>query len=198
MFHYTRELFVALAYAFLLLVLAVAAPTFYQGDKLLTILVGSGPVLVAAVGMTLVILSRHIDISVGAQVALGGVSAGLLAKSGQPLPLVIVETIALGALLGALNGVLVAGVGLPSIVVTLATWAMLREGLRWWRQGESVKDLPAGFQWFGLGQDAGQWLIAGVALAVFLVFAWGLGYSAAGRAVYATGSDPEAAWLVGI
>jgi rhamnose transport system permease protein len=58
--------------------------------------------------------------------------------------------------------------------------------------------LPADFQWFGLGQDAGQWLVVGAALAVFVVFAWGLRYLAAGRAVYATGSDPEAAWLAGI
>src|SRR5438094_2171920 len=198
MLRYTRELSVALAYLLLLLLLAVAAPSFYQGDKLLTILVGSAPVLVAVVGMTLVILSRHIDISVGAQIALCGVAAGLLAKSGQPIGLVVVETVALGAALGALNGALVAGAGLPSIVVTLATWVMLREGLRWWREGESVKNLPPDFQWFGLGQDAGQWLSVAVALAVFLAFAWGLSYSAAGRAVYATGSDPEAAFLVGI
>ena len=198
MLRYTRELSVALAYLLLLLLLAVAAPSFYQGDKLLTILVGSAPVLVAVVGMTLVILSRHIDISVGAQIALCGVAAGLLAKSGQPIGLVVVETVALGAALGALNGALVAGAGLPSIVVTLATWVMLREGLRWWREGESVKNLPPGFQWFGLGQDAGQWLSVAVALAVFLAFAWGLSYSAPGRAVYATGSDPEAAFLVGI
>src|SRR5262249_55819040 len=51
--------------------------------------------------------------------------------------------------------------------------------------------------WFGLPQDAGQWLVISVALALFVVFAWGLRYLAAGRAVYATGSDPEAAWLAG-
>src|SRR5215510_15086462 len=100
--------------------------------------------------------------------------------------------------MGALNGAFVVLLGLPSIVVILATMVVFRESLRWWREGESVKDLPPDFQWFGLGQDAGQWLIVGVALAVFLVFAWGLAFTAAGRAVYATGSDPQAAWLVGI
>src|SRR5262249_4734686 len=87
---------------------------------------------------------------------------------------------------------------LPSIVVTLATMVTLRETLRWAREGEFVRDLPAGFQWFGVGQAAGQWAIVAVAVVVFLAFAWGLRHLAAGRAVYATGSDPEAARLAGI
>ena len=60
-----------------------------------------------------------------------------------------------GRALGAVNGLLVAGLGLPSIVVTLATLVILRESLRCVREGEFVRDLPPGFQWFGLGQDAG-------------------------------------------
>jgi rhamnose transport system permease protein len=124
--------------------------------------------------------------------------AGLLARSGVPMPLVAVATVLTGAGLGALNGSLVAGLGLPSIVVTLATLVILRDGLRWWRQGEFVKDLPTDFQWLGLGQDLGQWVIVAIAAFVFAAFAWSLRHLAAARAVYATGSDPEAAWLVGI
>jgi rhamnose transport system permease protein len=195
---YKRESSVALAYAFLLALLAWRAPSFYQGEKLRNILVDNAPVLVMVIGMTLVIVARHIDISVGSQFGLCGVAAGLLAKAGLPMPLVAVATIALGAGLGAINGALVAGLGLPSIVVTLATLVILREGLRWGRAGESVKDLPASFQWFGLGQDVGPWLVVAIALAIFIVFAWGLRHLTAGRAVYATGSDPDAAWLVGI
>ncbi|HZN35293.1 MAG TPA: hypothetical protein VFB80_15800, partial [Pirellulaceae bacterium] len=64
--------------------------------------------------------------------------------------------------------------------------------------GEFVKNLPPGFQWFGLGQDLGQWCLVGIALAVFATLAWSLRNLAAGRAVYATGSDPEAAFLAGL
>jgi len=195
---YTRELSVALALAVLLMVLAIAAPTFYQGDKLRSILVASAPLLVAAVGMTLVILARQIDISIGSQFSLCGVVAGLLAKTGLPMPLVAVATVLAGAGFGAVNGALVAGLSLPSIVVTLASLVILREALRWWREGEFVRNLPPDFQWFGLGQDAGQWLIVGTALAVFAIFAWGLRFLAAGRAVYATGSAPDSAWLAGV
>ena len=195
---YKRELSVTLAYALLLILLAVAAPSFYQGDKLRSILVSSAPVLVAVVGMTLVILTRHIDISIGSQFSVCAVTAGLLARAGLPMPVVVLGALVTGAGLGAVNAVLIAIMGLPSIVVTLATMVILRESLRWWREGESVKNLPADFQWLGFGQDVGQWLIVGVALAIFVGVAWSLRHLAVGRAVYATGSDPEAAWLVGI
>ncbi len=195
---YKRELSIAAAYAILLLCLVGLAPSFFRGNQFLSTLVAAAPMLVAAVGMTLVILARHIDISVGSQLSVCGIAAGLLAKSGLPMPAVAVVVILLGGLLGSVNGVLVAGLGLPSIVVTLATMVILREGLRWWREGEFVRDLPPGFQWFGFTQDAGQWLMIFLAVAIFALFAWGLKNLAAGRAIYATGSSPEAAFLAGI
>jgi rhamnose transport system permease protein len=182
----------------LLLLLGAAAPSFFRVANLRDLLTGNAPVLVAAIGMTLVILARHIDISIGSQFAICGVAAGLLAKAGVPMPLAGLGAVATGALLGALNGFLVAGLGLPSIVVTLATMVMLREGLRWATEGVWVQDLPAGFQWLGLGQEAGRVLIPLLAFLVFAAFAWGMRNVAAGRAVYATGSDAEAARLAGI
>jgi rhamnose transport system permease protein len=195
---YRRELSVALAYVLLLLFLAVAAPRFFRPDALRAFVVSNASVLVAAVGMTLVVLCRQIDISVGSQFSICGVVAGLLARAGLPIPLVGLCTLGTGALLGAANGALVAGLGLPSIVVTLATLVIGRESLRYVREGEFVRDLPPGFQWFGLGQASGQWMVVAVALAAFAAFAWSLRNLAAGRAVYATGSDPEAARLAGI
>src|SRR5262249_36629514 len=124
MHRYQREFSVALTYVLLLVLLAVAAPSFYEGNELRAILVSSAPVLVAAVGMTLVILSRNIDISIGSQFSVCAVTAGLLAQAGVLMPLVALGTILTGAGLGALNGALVAGLGLPSIVVTLATLAI--------------------------------------------------------------------------
>ena len=105
--------------------------------------------------MTLVMLARHIDISIGSQFSLCAVTAGLLAQAGLPMPLVALGTLLAGAAFGAVNGGLVAGLGLPSIVVTLATLVIYRDGLRWWRQGEFVKDLPADFQWLGAGPGGG-------------------------------------------
>ncbi len=198
MLRYKRELSVAGVYAVLLLILRTFTPDFYEGAEFVDILVSNAAVLVAAVGMTLVMLSRHIDVSIGLQWTVCGVIAGLLAQAGVPMPLVFLAALLAGAVLGAINGVLVAGLGLPSIVVTLATLFILRESLRWALAGKLITDLPPGFQWLGLGQAEGQWVVVGSAFVVFLAFAIGLRYLAAGRAVYSTGSDAEAAFLAGI
>jgi rhamnose transport system permease protein len=193
-----RELSVATAFVALLLVLAAINPRFYRPDHLRDIVVSRASVLVAAIGMTLVILCRQIDISIGSIFSICGVVAGLLARSGLHIAAVGLGTLLAGCGLGAVNASLVARLGLPSIVVTLATLVIGRESLRYAREGEFVRNLPPGFQWFGAGQTIGQWLVVACAGLVFIAFAWGLHYLSLGRAIYATGSDPEAARLAGI
>jgi rhamnose transport system permease protein len=193
-----RPLWVALAWAELLALVAAQAPAFFDPVNLRDLVVRASPLLIVACGMTVVILARQIDISVGSQFAICGVVAGLLAREGLPMPLVAVGTMLAGAALGAVNGVLVARLGLPAIVVTLATLVAWREGLRFATEGVWVQDLPATFQWFGLGQDIGRWLIGLGAAAVWAAVAVVLGWTPAGRAVYATGSDAEVARLLGV
>jgi len=193
-----REWSVAIAYAVLLGVLAIRAPDFFRPDYLRGLLVAKSTVLIVAVGMTMVIVARQIDISVGSQFSVCGVIAGLLAKAGWPMPLVALGTVAAGAVMGACNGVLVSVVGLPSIVVTLATMAIFRETLRWLREGQFVLGLPEDFQWFGLGQQAGQWTVILIAAGFFLVAVWCLRSLSGGRAIYAVGSDAETARLAGM
>lgn len=192
-----RELSVAAALLVVLLALAIFAPAFFQPQPLLSLLTREAPTLIVACGMALVIICRQIDISVGSQFAVCCVCAGLLAAEGLPLPVVFAASVAIGALLGALNGVLVAGLRLPSIVVTLATMVTLREGLRWLRQGQFV-NLPDGVQWFGLRQVAGQWTLVVTALVILVLLAFAMKHLAAGRFVYAVGTDAEAARLAGI
>jgi rhamnose transport system permease protein len=114
------------------------------------------------------------------------------------MPLLPPCMLALGAAMGAVNGALVGLLGLPSIIVTLAMLVAWRDGLRWVTQGAWVQGLPANFQWFGLGQSAASWLIVGVALALMVAASWALRHQSDGRAVYAVGSDGEAARLAGI
>ena len=194
---YFRELSVAGALAVLLAVLAIAAPAFYQPQPLLSLATREAPTLVVACGMTLVIICREIDISVGSIFSVSSVYAGLLAAHGWPAGLVGLAAVVFGAVLGAFNGFLVAGLRLPSIVVTLATMVSLRQGLNLQRQGEFV-NLPDSLQWFGLSQSDGQWTLVWFALVLLAVFALVLRYLAAGRFVYAVGADTEAARLAGI
>jgi rhamnose transport system permease protein len=179
-------------------VLAVLAPGYFARDNLRDLFLANMPVLIVALGMTLVILTGHIDISVGSMFAICGIAAGVLAKAGLPLPAVVVAACLIGAALGALNGSLVAYVRIPSIVVTLATMVALRDGLRWATQGAWVHDLPPGFQWLGLSQGAYPIVVLAIAIALQVSLAWGLRHVAAGRAVYATGSNPDAARLTGL
>jgi rhamnose transport system permease protein len=195
---YQRELAAAAAWGLLLTAVAIVAPSFFSANNLRDLALNNAPLLLVATGMTLVILVGRIDISVGSQFAIVSVCAGLLAKAGAGTPLLLLSVLALGAGLGALNGLLVARLGLPSIIVTLATLVAWRDGLRWATEGAWVQDLPPHFQWFGLGQASGQGLIVAAALVVLVGLDFLLHHVAAGRAVYAVGSDREAARLAGI
>jgi len=195
---YNRELSAAAAFAALLLAVGIISPAFFSAANLRDLMMNNAPVLVIAIGMTIVILAGQIDISVGSQFAVCSIAAGMLAQSGLPMPVVTLMAVAAGCLLGSINGWLVARLNIPAIVVTLATLVAWRDGLRWATEGAWVQNLPSNFQWFGLGQTAGQALIIMVAVGVLVFFAWLLGNVSAGRAIYAVGSDAEAARLAGI
>ena len=196
--HFRRELSVGLAIGLLGLLLAVAAPAYFSRENLSDLFLANLPVLIVAVGATLVIVTGEIDISVGSVFAICGILAGVAAKSGLPIAAVAAIACAAGALLGTINGGLVAYLRLPSIVVTLATMVALRDALRWTTQGAWVQDLPASFQWLGLGQAAYPAVASIAAVTLVAAIAWGCANLAAGRAVFATGSNPEAARLAGL
>jgi rhamnose transport system permease protein len=193
-----REASVAVAIAALALTLAVATPGFFARDNLADLFLANMPVLIAALGMTLVILTGHIDISVGSVFAICAVASGLLAKAGVPLPLVALAACTVGAALGGMNGALVAYVRIPSIVVTLATMIALREGLRWSTEGAWIQDLPASYQWLGTSDRVYPVIATTIVVLLQIGAAWGLANLAAGRAIYATGSSLDAARLAGV
>jgi rhamnose transport system permease protein len=193
-----RELPPAVALVGVLFAVLLAAPSFFGVSNLRDLALNNAPVLIVAVGMTLVILVGEIDISVGSQFAVCSVVAGLLSKAGVPIVLVPPLVLLAGAAMGGVNGFLVGTLGLPSIIVTLAMLVAWRDALRWATEGAWVQDLPADFQWFGLAPAAAQALIVGVAIAVLAVAGWALRNLSGGRSLYAVGSDEEAARLAGI
>ena len=195
---YKREISALVAYIVLLLAVAIVAPSFFGAGNLRDLLINNAPILLIAIGMTLVILVGEIDISVGSQFAICSIAAGYLAKTGMPMPALFVCLLMIGAVMGAINGLLVGWLRLPSIIVTLAMLVAWRDLLRWTTEGAWVQNLPDNFQWFGLGQTAGEILIVAITLSIFAAFAWILKNVNVGRAVYAVGSDSEAARLAGI
>lgn len=179
--------------ALLLLVPLFTNRGFYRFEVFQGMVMDNLSVLAAAVGMTLVILAAEIDISIAAQLAVCGVVAGSLSRAGVPIAAVIPVTIALGALLGLLNGVLVARFGIPSIVATLATNVLLANGLLWITKGMWVQRLRPDFQWLGMSPQAGQVTFFAVAIVVVLVFGFLLSRTTFGRHFYAVGCSHEAA-----
>ncbi len=193
-----RELSIAAAILIVAAILAAVAPAFFTLSNLRDLLLANVPVLIVAVGMTLIVLTAEIDISVGSQFAICSVAAGVFSLAGLPTVAAIAAATIVGALLGAINGALVGWVRIPSIVVTLASMVALRDGLRWVTQGAWVQNLPPGFHWFGLSQSASDFILIAAAAIIAIVIGWALRNLAAGRAIYATGSDANAARLAGI
>jgi rhamnose transport system permease protein len=195
---FRAEISVAFAIAVLLIVLAFVAPGFFTRENLSDLVLANMPVLIVALGMTLVILTGHIDISVGTMFAICSVAAGEFSKLGLPAWGAGLVASLIGAMLGAINGALVAYLRIPSIVVTLAAMVAFRDALRWITQGAWVQDLPANFQWLGTTQAASNAITFAIAGALAIGIGWGLRNLPGGRAIYATGSNENAARLVGI
>lgn len=181
-----------------LLFLALTAPSFYSADNLRDLALNNVSVLIVAAGATFVIVLSEIDISVGSMFAVCGVCCGALAKTGMPIFLLPIAGMTAGALLGAINGALVSFLKAPSIVVTLATMIALREALNWITQGAWIQNLPANFQWFGLPQSKGELLLFCITGITILLMWWASRKLMAARAVYAVGSNSDAARLLGI
>src|SRR5262245_5463621 len=127
---YQQEFSVLAAWLVILAGMAVAAPAFFRGDQIRGTLVGAAPILVAAIGTTLVMLAGQIDISMGSIFSVCGVVTGLAVQAGWPMPVAMAAALVCGGLIGAVNGALVAGLRLPAIVVTLGTIVAVRESLR--------------------------------------------------------------------
>ena len=188
----------ALALGALLALLAIAAPGFFDPANLRDVVLANAMVLIIAVGMTMVVLTGQVDVSVAAIAGVCAVVSATLARDGLPVAAAALAATALGALLGLINGTLVARLRIHSIVVTLALLVILRDALRWTTDGAWVGNLPAGFQWFGVGQDAGQAFVLAVAAATVLAGAWLLQSTQLGRAMFAAGSDAESSRLLGL
>lgn len=140
-----QETIVGLAIGVLILVGSLSNAQFLTASNLSDIAVNAAYIAVAAVGMTMVIVSGNIDISVGSILGVCATVAGELARNGQPVVVAFGAAILVGGLLGAVNGLLVAYANIPAIVVTLGMLSILRGGLILVTQGRWIEQLPSEF-----------------------------------------------------
>jgi ribose transport system permease protein len=180
------------------LVLWALTPHFLTIPNLLNIAQQTAINAIVAVGMTYVILSGGIDLSVGSIVALSGVVLGVLLQDAQSAPLAIAAALAVGVACGLVNGSLVSWGGLPPFIVTLGMMSVARGAALLFTEGRPVSGFDAGFRSLATGEVAFIPAPIVITLLVYLAAHVVLTRTTFGRYVYAIGGNEEATRLSGV
>jgi ribose transport system permease protein len=197
-----QEVVLVAVIAVLWVLLGIFTPSFLSPGSIGPLLVAVAPVALIGIGMTFIIITGGIDVSVAGMTMVSAVvTARLLVSFEIPLILAVLVSMAVGAALGSLNGFLVAYARVHPIIITFGTWNLfLFLGYRVF-DSSTVNGIPRTFEVFGKGA-AGTTLGVPNAFAIVVVLVigawWFLRYTRAGRNLYAIGGNAEAARLTGI
>ncbi|WP_368758311.1 autoinducer 2 ABC transporter permease LsrC [Klebsiella oxytoca] len=193
-----RELSAFLAIVVLFAGLVALNPAYFSLQTLGMIFASSQILCLLALGATLVMLTRNIDVSVGSTVGLSAIATGVALNSGYGLMTAIAFALAIGALAGALNGLLVVGLRIPAIVATLGTLGLYRGVMLLWTGGKWIEGLPNSLKALSepafIGISPLGWLV----LVLLLAGGWILSRTAFGRDFYAVGDNLAAARQLGV
>jgi ribose transport system permease protein len=184
------------------LMLALSTPAFLSSGSIQPLLVATAPIALVGVGMTIVIITGGIDVSVGAAIMVCSViTAKSLVERGTPLVLAVLLSIAVGGLLGAVNGLLIAYGRVHAIIITFGTANLfLFLGLQIFGSS-TVNGIPSTLDIFGRGDDGrtlGVPHAFGITIVITAIAWWYLRHTAGGRHFYAIGGDAHAARLAGV
>lgn len=198
----TRELGIVLALLLLVGVTAGSNLRFLSGQSIRDILLGTAILAVVAVGETIVVITRNIDLSVGSVLGISAFAVGSLLRDhpGTPVVLALVAGALVGAVCGLVNGALVRFGNVPALVVTLGTLYAFRGITFFWAGGQQINadKLPSGFLSLGNATVLGVPYLVIIALVILAVAGIVLRNYRSGRELYAMGSSPQAALLAGI
>lgn len=198
----SRELGIFLALALVVVATTARNPAFvFSPDGFRDLLLTPAILVVVAVGQAVVIISRNVDLSVGSILGLSAYLTGTLFTTTQlPMLVVMLAGVAFGALLGLVNGALVALGRVPAMVITLGTlYAFRGINVAWTGSNRiNASDLPPAFLRLGTQSVLFVPVLTLIALVVLVAVAWYLANTRAGREFYAIGSAPEAAELYGL
>ena len=191
-----------IALLFLVVVVSFLNPNFFTVDNILNILRQTSVNAIIAVGMTLVILTAGIDLSVGSVLALCGAFAATLISMEIPVLIAVPTALVAGAALGAISGVIIAKGKVQAFIATLVTMTLLRGVTMVYTDGRPIStgftDVADSFAWFGTGYALGLpvpiWLMVIVFAAVWYL----LNHTRFGRYIYALGGNESATRLSGI
>lgn len=189
-----------IAFLAIALVGSLLSPTFLTQRNVTNVMRQTAMLGVVTVGMTFVILTAGIDLSVGMVLSFTSVAAAMLFDNGQglPLPIVFLTTLALGSAIGAFNGFMIIWRGAAPFVVTLAMMAIAGGAALTVSGGKPIGGIQGTYAWLGAGSVGPVPVLVLIMLAVFLLGALVLRYTPYGRHVYAIGGNEEASRLSGI
>jgi ribose/xylose/arabinose/galactoside ABC-type transport system permease subunit len=193
----SQEALLAMAVVGLSVVVGFINPRFLAYRNLADLLLGNAYIAIAAIGMSMVIISGNIDISVGSLIGVLATISGSLAVAGAPTAVAWAVPLVLGILVMAAQGAVVAYLRIPSIVVTLGMLSILKGGLISVTGGRWITDLPQSFHLADLNVLGVPMPVVIMVLATALAAVW-MRYSPRGRTIYATGGNAEAARLCGV
>ncbi|MCK6210857.1 ABC transporter permease [Georgenia sp. EYE_87] len=193
-----REAVTVLGVVLLFALVALVHPSFVSGGNLARIANSTVILALLAAGSAIVIITRNIDVSVGSTLALSGIVGGLLLRDGVPIVVAVLAVLALGAVLGAINGLGVTYGHVPSIVMTLGTLAAYRGISFMITGGYSVENIPSEYRQLGRLELLGLPVLVWGALLVLAGVALAMGRTRIGRHVYATGDNHGGAHLIGV
>ena len=182
----------------LVVVLSIASPQFFSERNLSTVARQTAVINIMALGMTLIIITAGIDLSVGAILAMAGYLGARLMEAGAPIPVAVLGGIAVGALCGTINGLLITRLRINPFIVTLGMLGVLRGTVLTISKGLPASRLPDGFKVLGEGVFLGAPVVLWVLLVCALVMHMVLEHTRLGRYAFAIGSNPDAAFYAGI
>jgi rhamnose transport system permease protein len=199
----SRELAIVLVLALILVVATARRSTFvFSADGWRDTLLAPSILLLLAVGQMVVIVTRNVDLSVGSTLGITAYATGKIFVSNPDMPVVVVFVagLAIGAVIGVLNGLLVTVFKVPALVITLGTMYVLRGALTHEVGSDRMTagDYPAHFEKLGNQQVLTIPVLTLIALAVVGIVGYYLHTARGGRELYAIGSDPDAADLYGL
>ncbi|EGQ9302168.1 TPA: ribose ABC transporter permease [Vibrio vulnificus] len=191
-----------IALLFLIVVVSFLNPNFFTVDNILNILRQTSVNAIIAVGMTLVILTAGIDLSVGSVLALCGAFAASLVAMEVPVLIAVPTALLAGAALGAISGVIIAKGKVQAFIATLVTMTLLRGVTMVYTDGRPIStgftDTADAFAWFGTGYALGIPVPVWLMVIVFSAAWYLLNHTRFGRYVYALGGNESATRLSGI
>lgn len=191
-----------IALLFLVVVVSFLNPNFFTVDNILNILRQTSVNAIIAVGMTLVILTAGIDLSVGSVLALCGAFAATLVAMEVPVLVAVPTALLAGAALGAISGIIIAKGKVQAFIATLVTMTLLRGVTMVYTDGRPIStgftDTADTFVWFGTGYALGIPVPVWLMVVVFAGAWYLLNHTRFGRYVYAVGGNESATRLSGI